>query len=141
MAPTLLLVTALFAGFLAALALIAFAAFRFSAKREGPALGFPGGCALTAVLLGAAFFAMVGFAIVVGVVVVHRAEESGVLEHWRQQLGQHSEWSSESESEPEADENENENEAGDEAPAPPDAPSLDGIKVDGVKSSGDVREY
>lgn len=139
MAPTLLLVTALFAGFLAALALIAYAAFRFSAKREGPALGFPGGCALTVVLLGAAFFAMIGFAIVVGVVVVQRAEESGAFERWRQHLDQHSEWSSESESESEPDEDQNE--AGDEVPAPPDAPGPEGIKVEGVKTSGDVREY
>ncbi len=139
MAPTLIVVTALFAGFLAALALIAYAAFRFSARREGPALGLAGGCALTAVLLSAAFFALVGFAIVVGIVVVRRAEQSGALERWRQHLEQKGEWPSEWE--PESDEIESESMQSDEAPAPPAEPSPNEIKIERVKPPGDVREY
>jgi len=83
MLPSLLIAIALFAGFLLVLGLIAFAAFRLSARREGPALGAAGGCALAAVLLGAAFFALIGFAIVTSVVVVQRAVKSAPFDHLR----------------------------------------------------------
>ena len=83
MLPSLLIAVALFAGFLLVLGLIAFAAFRTSARREGPALGAAGGCALAAVLLGAAFFALIGFAVVTGVIFVHRAVQGSPFEHLR----------------------------------------------------------
>ncbi|MEO6710780.1 MAG: hypothetical protein ABI054_06210 [Planctomycetota bacterium] len=67
MLPSFLIAVVLFACFLVVLALIGFAAFRFAARREGTPLGFLGGCAVTLVLLGAGFFALVGFAILVGV--------------------------------------------------------------------------
>ena len=67
-----LIAIALFAGFLLLLALLAFAAFRFTAKREGSPLGAAGGCALSAVLLGLGLMALIGFVILIGIFVVHR---------------------------------------------------------------------
>jgi hypothetical protein len=52
-------------------------------RREGPALGIAGGCALTAVLLGVAMFALIGFVIVTGIFLVHRAVQSNPIEHLR----------------------------------------------------------
>ena len=63
-----------FAGFLVVLALIAFAAFRFTAKREGSALGVAGGCALSAVMLGVALFALIGFIVLIGIGFAHSSK-------------------------------------------------------------------
>ncbi len=86
MIPSLLVVVVIFACFLAVLGGIAFAAYRFAAKREGPALGVAGGCALTTVLLGVGFFALVGFAILVGVLVVNRMDESGTFDRLHERI-------------------------------------------------------
>ena len=77
MVPSLLLLTALFVSFLILLASIAFAAYRVVAKREGPALGAPGGCALAAVLLGIGLFAMIGFIVLIGILFAHHRELRG----------------------------------------------------------------
>jgi len=74
MVPSLLIAVAIFVSFLVVLALIAFAAFRVAAKREGPGLGAAGGCALGAVLIGAGLFAMIGFIVLVGILFAHRAQ-------------------------------------------------------------------
>jgi len=74
MAPTLVIAVLLFAGFLLVLALIAYAAFRVAAKREG-GIGAAGGCMLGAVLIGAAGFAFLGFTVAAGL--LFAASEEG----------------------------------------------------------------
>ncbi len=72
MLPSLLIAVAIFSAFLVVLALIAYAGYRFATKREGPVLGVAGGCALSAVLLGAAVIALIGFAIFAVLLMRHR---------------------------------------------------------------------
>lgn len=73
MAPFLVFAIAMFTGFLGLLAGLAFLGYRVSARREGPALGPAGGCALTAVLLGAGAFATTAFIVLLGIVYASQA--------------------------------------------------------------------
>jgi len=82
MDPSLLLAVAVFTCFLAVLALLAFAGYRTAAKREGPGLSTAGGCALAVVLLGAGFFALIGFLVFVGVAFFHDNKDE-IREHLR----------------------------------------------------------
>ncbi|HUR26927.1 MAG TPA: hypothetical protein VM509_01965 [Planctomycetota bacterium] len=84
MVPSLMIAVAAFACFLIVLSVIAYAAFRVAARREAP-LGVPGGCALAAVLLGMAFFAMIGLVVFLAVSFFHEHPD-GIRDGWRQHL-------------------------------------------------------
>lgn len=79
--PMLIFATLLFLGFLLLLGGLAWAGFRYSTPKQGPAPGCAGGCALGLALLALSFFAMVGFVVLIGVMFAHHVVEHPPFEH------------------------------------------------------------